>query len=329
MYLTLLRDNLLSPPILFFVLGAGARLLRSDLEIPREIGRALAIYLMVAIGFKGGVDLARNGWNPTLALACGAVVALGMTLTMVAFGLLRWGVRLDTVNAASVAAHYGSVSAVTFMTAAAFLDRLAEPYEGYAIALLALMEVPGIFTGLFLASLFNTPSEPQRPRDRNWGDVTREALFNGSVVLLAGSFVIGAATGVRGFQIAEGFFVAPFHGVLALFLLDLGLLAARQAAELRRVGIPLVVFALAMPLLGAVLGLLTGWLLGLTVGGITLVAVLAASASYIAAPAAMRLGLPEANPGYGVTLALAVTFPLNIAVGIPLYYKVARLMAGG
>jgi hypothetical protein len=322
--LPLVRDNLLSPPILFFALGVGARIARSDLEVPREVGRALAIYLMMSIGFKGGMALADAGASWTLAAGCAAVVLLGIVLTVIAFALLRWVVGVDVVNAASVAAHYGSVSAVTFLTAAAFLDRLREPYEGYMVALLALMEIPAIFVGLVLAHVL----APHRGgTGLVWPDVLREALFNGSVILLAGSLMIGAIVGVQGGGPLEAFLVAPFQGVLALFLLDMGLLAARRAADFRRMGGRLVAFGVAMPLLGAPLGLITGRLLGFDAGGTTLLAVLAASASYIAVPAAMRLGLPQANPGLGVSLALGVTFPLNIVLGLPLYYQIARLLA--
>jgi hypothetical protein len=325
--LPLLRDNLLSPPILFFALGVGARIARSDLEVPREVGRALAIYLMMSIGFKGGTALASGGVSWTLAAGCAAVVLLGTPLTVIAFALLRWAVGVDAANAASVAAHYGSVSAVTFLTAAAFLDRLGEPYEWYLVALMALMEIPAIFVGLFLARVLAPERGSTAPERDSWPDVLREALFNGSVILLAGSLVIGAIAGAEGGRSLEAFLVAPFQGVLALFLLDMGLLAARRAADFRRMGGRLVAFGVAMPLLGAPLGLITGRLLGLGTGGMTLLAVLAASASYIAVPAAMRLGLPQANPGLGVSLALGVTFPLNIVFGLPLYYQMARLLA--
>lgn len=324
--LSLIRDNLVTPPILFFLLGVGARLVRSDLEIPREIARALSIYLLMAIGFKGGAELAKSGWSLQVAASCVAVVLLGGLLTVAAFILLRLVLRLTAINAATIAAHYGSVSAVTFITGIVFLERIEASYEGFTVALMALMESPAIFVGILLARW----GEPQAGPDRRLSKkVLEEALFNGSVVVLTGGLIIGAVTGTRGMEMVHPFLIAPFQGVLTLFLLDMGLLAAARMLAFRRVPWGLIGFGLLWPVPGGALGLLTGLLLGLSPGGTMLVMILGASGSYIAVPAALHLGLPRANVAYGVTLALAVTFPLNISVGIPLYYWIATVVTGG
>jgi hypothetical protein len=325
--LPLMRENLLTPPILFFLLGVVARVLRSDLEIPREIARILSIYLLIAIGFKGGAELAKGGWSVQVVLACVAVVVLGAVLTVLAFGILRTGLRLSGLNAATIAAHYGSVSAVTFITGVVFLERVGAYYEGFTVALMALMESPAIFVGILLARW----GEPQKgPTERVFSKkVLQEALFNGSVVVLTGGLVIGAVTGARGVEMVHPFLIAPFQGVLVLFLLDMGLLAAARMLAFRRIPWGLIAFGLGWPLIGGGLGLLVASLLRLSPGGALLVMILGASGSYIAVPAALHMGLPRANVAYGVTLALAVTFPLNISIGIPLYFWVARLFIGG
>ena len=323
--LPLIRDNLVAPPILFFLLGFVAQLVRSDLEIPREIARTLSIYLLMAIGFKGGAELAKSGWTVQVLVSCVAVVVLGGLLTVLAFAILRIVLGLTALNAATIAAHYGSVSAVTFITGAVFLERVGASYEGFTVALMALMESPAIFVAVLLA---RRGRDEQGPKEGGWlsRKVIEEALFNGSIVVLTGSLIIGAATGTSGMETVRPFLIAPFQGVLTLFLLDMGLLAAGRVLAFRRVPWNLIAFGLAWPLIGGALGLLTGFLLGLSPGGTMMVMIMGASASYIAVPAALHLALPRANVAYGITLALAVTFPLNISVGIPFYYWIASVV---
>ena len=323
--LPLIRDNLVAPPILFFLLGFVAQLVRSDLEIPREIARTLSIYLLMAIGFKGGAELAKSGWTVQVLVSCVAVVVLGGLLTVLAFAILRIVLGLTALNAATIAAHYGSVSAVTFITGVVFLERVGASYEGFTVALMALMESPAIFVAVLLA---RRGRGEQGPKEGGWlsRKVIEEALFNGSIVVLTGSLIIGAATGTSGMETVRPFLIAPFQGVLTLFLLDMGLLAAGRVLAFRRVPWNLIAFGLAWPLIGGALGLLTGFLLGLSPGGTMMVMIMGASASYIAVPAALHLALPRANVAYGITLALAVTFPLNISVGIPFYYWIASVV---
>ena len=287
----------------------------------------LSLYLMLAIGFKGGVELAGNGMSGQVVWSLIAAVALSFVLPAVAYGLLRVSTRLDTPNAAAIAAHYGSISVVTFIAATAFLTERGIPYEGYLVAMLALMETPAIVTGLLLAC-----RDPATVRSKDTGsgfsrELIREILFSGSVLLLVGSFLIGGITGKSGMQAIGAFVDQPFKGILCLFLLDMGLLAARRWHDFRAVGPALLAFGLYMPLVGMLTGLATAYLLGLSVGGATLLAVLSASASYIVVPAAMRLALPQANPSIYVTVSLAITFPFNVVLGIPLYYGVAQLVA--
>jgi uncharacterized protein len=313
-------EGVLSPPVLFFMLGAAAALLKSDLEIPAPIGKALSLYLMVAIGFKGGLMLATGDTSSLVPLAL-AGVAVSFLLPLVAFPLLRRTTRLAAVDAAAVAAHYGSVSVVTFVTAASFLESASIAYAGGLVAILALMETPAIVSGLLLAR--------QGAQARiETGKALREAAFSGSVLLLVGSLLIGFVCGVRGITTLAPVLVTPFQGVLAFFLLDMGLIAARRLTAFRSAGPGLWAFGVYMPLIGAAVGIALAWSLGLGVGDGTLFAVLCASASYIAVPAAMRQALPQADPAVYVPLSLGLTFPFNVIVGIPLYHWAARLVLG-
>lgn len=317
--------NLLSPMVLFFTLGWVAVWVESRLELPDEMVQGMSYFLMAAIGLKGGVALAQEGWTVAVVLACLSGVVLGLILPVIAFGLLRWGGRLPAIDAAAIAAHYGSVSAVTFLVATAFLNRQGLDYEGYTVAMMAVMESPAIAMGLLLARLSDR-SVDGPPGAAPLGDIVREAVFNGSVVVLMGALVIGAITGNTAKETVGPFFFTLFPGVLCLFLLHMGVESARRFADFRQVGLFLAGFGVVMPLIGASLGLLLGWMLGLTPGGIMLVAILGASASYIAVPAAMHIALPQANPAYSMMLALGITFPFNVLVGIPLYFFVAQLI---
>lgn len=316
-----LAQNFLSPAILFFILGIIAGVIKSDLEIPESISRYLSLYLMMAIGFKGGVAIANTpDINGEVLAAIGAGVAFGFAQPFLGYALLRWTTKLDSPTAAAVAAHYGSISMVTFATAAAFLKVNEVAYAGYIVAILALMEAPAIISALFIAhrAAPSTIHEQETKKLFN-----REIFTNGSILLLFGAFIIGCLTGQSGMDKMEGFLVTPFQGILALFLLDMGLLVARQMTNLRAFTLPLVLFGLYMPLIGAAIGLAISSLLGMDIGTGMLFMVLCASASYIAVPAAMRLALPEAQASIYVPMSLAITFPFNVMIGIPLYYSMA------
>jgi uncharacterized protein len=321
-----IRANLLTPAALFFVLGIVAALVKSDLRFPESLYVTLTIYLLVAIGFKGGAALAEAGlrvvWLPALA-----TLALGALIPLWTYPVLRFGGRLSPVNAAAIAGHYGSVSAVTFIAATNFMNEVGVRYEGYASAFLAVMESPAIVVGVLLGKL------GARAGNGGFGATVgmalRESLAGRSVVLLVGALVVGFLCGQRGYEATAGFFVTPFQGVLALFLLEMGTVAARRLGDLRKAGFFLLAFGIAMPIVNGTAGVAVGMWAGLSLGGATLLGVLAASASYIAAPAAMRLSLPEANPTLYLTSALAITFPFNVTLGIPLYYAIAKWFYGG
>ena len=325
----LVKDNVLDPPILFFFLGMAARLVKSDLDVPTPVARLLSLYLLLSIGMQGGHKLALVGVNEQVLLSLGAAVALAFAVPVWSFFVLRW--KLDVHNAAAVAATYGSISAVTFITAAGFLDRVSEPYSGHMVAAMALMESPAIIVGVLLVRWFAAPAageggagEPGgRPRTA-WGPLLREACLNGAVFLLLGSLCIGMLTGEHGWKSVEPLVQTPFKGVLCLFLLDMGLVAAQRLRDLRRSGPLLVTFAIGAPVVHALIGIAVAWAIGATPGDALLLAVLAGSASYIAVPAAMRLSIPQASPSLYVPMALGLTFPFNVTLGIPLYMAVIR-----
>ncbi len=306
--------NLLSPMILFFVLGLAASLARSDLSIPEAIAKGLSLYLMLAIGFKGGAGVATHGLDATMAWAILAGIVLSALLPAIAFALLTRTTSLSRVDAAAVAAHYGSISIVTFLAAVQALNSSGFDYEGYMVAVAAAMETPAIIVALTIA-------RKGSGMDRA---TLREVALNGSIVLLVGAFLIGWITGAEGLQAISAFIVDPFKGVLCLFLLDMGVVAGRGLREGRKsLTFGVVAFGLYMPLIGATLGLIAARLVGLSPGGSALLATLAASASYIAVPAALRLALPEARPSIYLPLSLGVTFPFNLTVGLPLYIALA------
>lgn len=321
--LALAGQNLLTPMILSFVLGAAAALARSDLSVPEAAAKMMALYLLFAIGFKGGVAVAGNGLDGQLLAALAGGVCLSFALPFVAFALLRLLTRFSVLDAAAVAAHYGSISIVTFVTATSVLTAQGIASEGFMVAVAAAMEAPAIVSALWMVT---RSGAGVRMDARLW----QEILLNGSIVLLVGAFVIGAVTGDAGMKRIEAFVVAPYQGVLCLFLLDMGLVAGRGLRSARGVirgGA--VAFGIIMPLIGAAAGLGVALIIGLSAGGTALLMTLAASASYIAVPAAMRVALPEANPSISLTLALGVTFPFNLTFGIPSYVAVAQAVTGG
>lgn len=317
---------LLVPPLMFFALGATAQVCRSDLKFPGDLSRALSIYLLIGIGLHGGAELAHAAFA-TAARAVAAALALGFCLPLLAYAALRRLCRIDALNAAAISAHYGSVSAGTFLTAVAFLQSREVAYESYPIIMLAIMEAPAIVVGLVLAQRARRLSGSAAPQS-GLGRTLVEAFTHGSVVLLFGTMLIGAVVSEKSLEAINPFYRTVFMGALCLFLLELGMDAAKRLEDFRRVGWALTAFGIAMPLLGGAIGLALGhYWLGFGPGGTTLVAVLAASASYIAVPPAIRLAIPEANPSLYLTLSLGITFPFNVVVGIPLYFGGANWLA--
>jgi uncharacterized protein len=310
----------IDPVILFFALGLVAGGLKADLRLPAPIYELLTTLLLLSIGLKGGVELA--GANVLQLLpSLLAIAFMGVVLGLVAFALLRISRRLPRADAAAIAAHYGSVSVGTFAVAVAYLAHIGVNHEPHAAAWVVVLEVPAILLGIVLV-------RGLRP-EIGWNGVAREVFLGKGVVLLLGGLVIGMLSGPEAMVPLEPLFVDAFRGVLALFLLEMGLVAAAQAAGLRAHGVFLAGFALGFPLVGAAVGAVFAWLLALSLGGAVLLATLGASASYIAAPAAMRLSVPEANPGLSLTASLALTFPFNVIVGIPLYYHLLRQIFPG
>ncbi len=302
------------PVILFFVLGLVAGLAKSDLRIPPAIYDLLSTLLLITIGLKGGVELARSPLVGVMPQAAG-VLAIGFILPLLVFPILRFVARFGRADSASLAAHYGSVSVATFAVGVAFLAERNVGYDSQLPLFLVLLEVPAIIVGILLARGLSG--------NQSWGKLLHEILLGKSIVLLVGGLAIGWAAGPTGVQPLEPLFFDLFKGVLALFLLEMGLIAAGQAQALRNKGLPLIVFGVLAPLPLAAIGACAGWAMGLSVGGTTLLAVLTGSASYIAAPAAIRMAVPEANPSLSLTASLGVTFPFNIFVGIPIYYSIA------
>lgn len=310
-------SNFTSPPVLFFALGLIFGLIKADLHLPKGFSKILALYLMMAIGFKGGVELSESvfTWNILSASLLG--VGFSLALPFVGYGLLRISTDLRRIDCVAVAAHYGSVSIVTFVAALAFLDSQRVDYQQYLLFLLVLMEAPALFSAFFLKRWIQNSSAG--PRRMEW----REIFLSGSILLLLGSLVIGLISGPAGKTLVGDFLITPFNGVLCIFLLEMGMTAGRNLVAFRKAGFALVLFGIYMPVLSGVLALMASRALGFDVGSMTLFAVLSASASYIVVPSALKVSMPEANSALYVPMALGVTFPFNILVGIPLYYQLA------
>jgi uncharacterized protein len=327
---SLILSNILNPPVLFFFLGMLAIFVQSDLEIPNPLPKLFSLYLLVAIGFKGGHELYKSGLSPLIIATLAAAIFMASVVPVYSFFILK--IKLDNYNAAAIAATYGSISAVTFITASSLLDELQIAYGGHMVAALALMESPAIVVGLILIRVFTAKEtavdgEEEQSTGTYWGEVLREAFLNGSVLLLIGSVIIGFLTGNDGWNKVHLFIEKDiFYGALMFFLLDMGLVAARRIQDLKETGMFLIGFAILMPIGNAVIGILLAKVIGMGQGDALLFAVLCASASYIAVPAAMRMTVPEANPSLYVSMALAITFPFNIIVGIPLYLQSIKLL---
>jgi len=324
-------DNLLDPAVLFFFLGLFIGFVRSNLEIPAPVAKFLSLYLLMALGFKGGQALGDAGWTAEGAKILVLAILLAAGIPLVSFAVLRS--RVPAFDAAAIAATYGSVSAVTFVAATQFVASRGVPAGGYTTVALVLMESPAIIMAVLLASWVRArasaapvtgidPGAAGAAEPLALKAVFHEAFTDGAHLLLIGSLVIGVVSGDDGGVVMKPFVDGIFKGFLAFFLLEMGLLVARQLREVRDIGPFLVAFGLLMPLFAASVALLAGWALSLAVGDLTVLAVLAASASYIVVPAVVRYSIPEASPSLYFGMALGVTFPFNILLGIPLYYQI-------
>ncbi|WP_128892649.1 sodium-dependent bicarbonate transport family permease [Erythrobacter sp. HKB08] len=311
-----------SPVVLFFVLGLLAAFARSDLAIPEALAKGMSLYLMAAIGLKGGVAVSKSGFDTTVLSALGAGIAAGLLLPVFAYVVIKKFGKLDRINAGAVAAHYGSISVVTFVTAVEILEFQSKPAGGYMVAVMAAMESPAILSGLLLARGLGSQS------GQSTKEMLHEVAFNASVVLLLGAFAIGLIGGADGFADVSPFFEAGFKGVLCIFLLDMGLIAARRIMDSRAITWRLAVIAIFLPIVNGAVGTLVGVGIGLDAGSAAALGVLCASASYIAVPAAMRLALPEADPGIYLTMSLSITFPFNVLINIGLISAFASILTG-
>jgi hypothetical protein len=348
----ILRANLLSPIALAFALGIVTKLIRSEFSLPKDIYTGLSIYLLFAIGLKGGVELAHSGLA-AIALPASVTILLGCLTPVTAYLVLRRLGKFSTSDAAAVAAHYGSVSAVTFIAAQQFVAAQGLTAEGFMPTLLTLLESPGIHIALAIgaiqrakvavpqlatgtigmagggAAMLGGPMlTTEAAAGRSIKETLHEVLTGRTMVLLVGGLLIGFLMGEKGWEQTRPFFETPFKGVLTLFILEMGIVAGSRLGDLKKVGAFLLAFAVMMPIVHGALGVVLGHWAGLSIAGCTVLAAMAASASYIAAPPAVRVQLPEANPTYYLTASLAMTFPFNILVGIPLYYAMARYVAG-
>jgi uncharacterized protein len=314
----LARLNLTSPAVLAFVLGVVAAIAKSDLSFPSSVTSTLSAYLLFALGLKGGTRL-RDTEVGDIVWPAVATVALGIATALIAYAAARRFVGTDVANSASLAAHFGSVSAVTFTAAETFATDAGTLTEGFMPALVAVLEVPGIVIALLIAA--------RTLGDSSMGHAIREVITGKSIVLLVGGLVIGVVADEGGLAKTDPLFVTLFTGVLCLFLLDLGTVTGQRLSSVRAAGPRLIVYAVALPIVFGVIGAFAGTLAGLSIGGATILATMAASASYIAAPAAVRVGLPQADPAISLGAALGVTFPFNLVIGIPLYAEVSALIA--
>lgn len=341
MMLDIISNNLLSPAVLFFILGIVAALVKSDLKYPQALSESLSIYLLAAIGLKGGMELSQHNWQTLVSPVTGSLI-LGCTIPVIMFAVCR-SMKLDRKNSAALAATYGSVSIVTYGAATAFLDQSAVSYESYMGAMVVLLESPAILISLILLgwleakdrketklSQDSKPSRyvigivPNRPMKLGvHSEIIRESLFGKSILLMLGAMMVGLVTGKEAMPVLQPLFIDLYPSVLVLFLLGMGLSAGERLSEFKQYGLRLLAIAILMPLLFGSLGILVGTLCGLSAGGTALMGVLGASSSYIAAPAAIRQSIPDANPSIYLGMSLGITFPFNLIVGIPIYVELA------
>ncbi len=327
--LEILRANLLSPVVLAFLLGVVTKLVKSELSLPKDLYSSLSIYLLLALGLKGGVELSESTFQ-VIAWPALATVALGCITPVSTYFIMRKLGRFGQIDAAALAAHYGSVSAVTFIAANQFVGLMGKSAEGFMPTLLTLLESPGIHIALAIGALKRarkiTASSAQERKTKT--AIFHEILTARSMMLLVGGLIIGLLMGAKAYEPVKPFFETGFKGALVLFLLEMGIVAGARISDLKKVGLPLISLGLLIPVLHGSLGVALGHWAGLSAGGATVLGTMAASASYIAAPPAVRMTLPEANPTYYLTASLAVTFPFNLVVGIPLFFKLSEWLAG-
>ncbi len=321
MELNPLFSNIFAPPVLFFLIGVIAVFTKSDLEIPAPLPKLFSLYLLLAIGFKGGLEIQGSGiLNNQVLLTLGAAIIMSLIIPLIGFFVLRF--KFNVFNSAAIAAAYGSISAVTFISAESFLTSQGYQFDGYMVGALALMESPAIIVGLLLVK-FAAPKDRPNSRKLHIRSILHESFLNGSVFLLLGSLVTGFLTSSFGTEAAiekmMPFTHSLFYGAECFFLLDMGIVAAQRLPSLKKAGSFLVGFAIFMPIFNAFLGVLVAKLLSLDSGNALLFVVLCASASYLAVPAAMRMTVPEARSSYYISTTLGLTFPFNIVLGIPLY----------
>jgi uncharacterized protein len=314
----------IDPIIFFFIFGVIAGLLRAEIRLPRPIYEFITVLLLLSIGLKGGIELAKQPFGSLFPQIAIVVIIGGVVLPLIAYPALRFLGRFTRADAASIAAHYGSVSVGTFAVVLSFVSSLNIPFEEYMALFVVLLEIPAILVGIVLARGISKTTQ--------WGQVAREALLGKGTILLIGGLLIGWIAGSEGITPIKPMFFDLFKGILALFLLEMGIITSSQLSSLKKYGPSLIIFGILMPIFSAFVGSIVGWSIGLSIGGTTILATLIASASYIAVPAAMRMSVPEANPTLSLTASLGITFPFNILVGIPIYYKFAEkahLLLGG
>jgi hypothetical protein len=317
--LSLALNNLTSVAVLVFVFGFLAARLKSDVRIPEAAYQLISIYLLFGIGLKGGNALKEVSFD-SFWIAAATTLALGVVIPLCAYVALKLIKKLSPIDRGAIAAHYGSTSLVTFSAALLFLENNGLEVEGYATALLTLLEIPGLIVGVYLGSRFGH-------KQVAWNKTLMEVATGKTVLLLVGGLIIGSITSINGYEKVTPFFIDLLNGFLVLFLLHLGYLAGSNWFEIKKVGAPLAVFGTLFPLTAGALGVGAGTLIGLSVGGAAILGVLCASASYIAAPAAVGIGLPEANASLALTSSIGITFPFNLVLGIPIYTEIARLLA--
>lgn len=318
-------NNLVDPSILFFIFGIFAGLVKSNLEIPQPISRFLSLYLLMALGLKGGFALNKSGFTPEIATSLGIAIGLALVIPLIGYNLLKQ--KLDKLDAAAIAATYGSISAVTFITTTQVLDQNSISYGGHMAAAMALMESPAIIIAIILANRIRQKRQGAVTPHTSLGKVLHESFTDGGQLLLLGSLVVGLISGDAGHKVMAPFSIDLFKGLLAFFLLDMGLVAARSLSELKGKPTITLAYAFIAPPTHAFIALGLCHLFSLPLGDTILLMILAASASYIAVPAVLRHAVPEVNPALYMGMSLGVTFPLNIILGIPVYTAIAKYVA--
>ena len=317
-------QNVLAPPVLFFLIGAIAVFFKSDLEIPAPLPKLFSLYLLLAIGFRGGIEIQKSGFTDQVLPTLGAAIIMSLIIPLIGFLILRY--KFNVFNSAAIAAAYGSISAVTFISAESFLDSQNIDFDGFMVGALALMESPAIIVGLLLVK-FAAPRNRPNSRKMHLSAILHESILNGSVYLLLSSLIIGfliASTNPSGIEKMEPFTKDLFYGAECFFLLDMGIVAAQRLPSLKKAGSFLIGFAILMPIFNALIGVFVAKFLSLGPGNSLLFVVLCASASYLAVPAAMRMTVPEAKSSYYISTTLGLTFPFNIVLGIPIYMSLVN-----